>query len=44
MAYVIRREPWVGFPTPSLDQPDPWDAGWIRYEVESGLIRRVVLP
>jgi len=28
----------------SPDRPDPWDAGWIRYEVEGGLIRRVALP
>jgi imidazolonepropionase-like amidohydrolase len=26
------------------DHPDPWDAGWVRFEVEGGLIRRVVLP
>lgn len=26
------------------DRPDPWDVGWVRYEVESGLIRRVTLP
>ncbi len=26
------------------ERPDPWDVGWVRYEVEGGLIRRVVLP
>jgi len=26
------------------DKPDPWDVGWIRYEVENGRIRRVQLP
>ena len=26
------------------DWPDPWDAGWVRYEVVGGLIRRVELP
>jgi hypothetical protein len=26
------------------DKPDPWDVGWVRYEVESGRIARVVLP
>ena len=26
------------------EKPDPWDVGWVRYEVEGGLIRRVVLP
>jgi uncharacterized protein (TIGR02246 family) len=26
------------------DKPDPWDVGWVRYEVEGGLIRRVELP
>jgi uncharacterized protein (TIGR02246 family) len=26
------------------DKPDPWDVGWVRYEAEGGLIRRVVLP
>jgi len=26
------------------DKPDPWDVGWVRYEVEGGLIRRVTLP
>jgi uncharacterized protein (TIGR02246 family) len=26
------------------DRPDPWDVGWVRYEVEGGLIRRVQLP
>ncbi len=26
------------------DKPDPWDLGWVRYEVEGGLIRRVQLP
>ncbi|HET6411309.1 MAG TPA: nuclear transport factor 2 family protein [Anaeromyxobacter sp.] len=26
------------------DMPDPWDVGWVRYEVEGGLIRRVQLP
>ena len=25
-------------------RPDPWDAGWVRYEVEGGLIKRVELP
>jgi uncharacterized protein (TIGR02246 family) len=26
------------------DKPDPWDVGWVRYEVECGLIRWVALP
>ncbi|WP_242361068.1 amidohydrolase family protein [Anaeromyxobacter sp. SG17] len=26
------------------DKPDPWDVGWVRYEVEGGLIRKVMLP
>src|SRR5512138_3532931 len=26
------------------DKPDPWDVGWVRYEVEDGVIRRVHLP
>jgi uncharacterized protein (TIGR02246 family) len=26
------------------ERPDPWDVGWVRYEVEGGLIRRVELP
>ena len=26
------------------DKPDPWDVGWVRYEVDGGLIRRVHLP
>jgi uncharacterized protein (TIGR02246 family) len=26
------------------DKPDPWDVGWVRYEVSGGLIRRVDLP
>ena len=26
------------------EKPDPWDVGWVRYEVEGGLIRRVQLP
>jgi len=26
------------------DKPDPWDVGWVRYEVDGGLIRRVELP
>ena len=28
----------------SPDRPDPWDVGWVRYEVEGGLIRKVQLP
>lgn len=28
----------------SPDKPDPWDVGWVRYEVEGGLIKRVQLP
>lgn len=28
----------------SPDKPDPWDVGWVRYEVEGGIIRRAVLP
>ncbi len=28
----------------SPERPDPWDVGWVRYEVEGGLIRRVVMP
>ncbi len=26
------------------ERPDPWDVGFVRYEVEGGLIRRVELP
>jgi uncharacterized protein (TIGR02246 family) len=26
------------------EKPDPWDFGWVRYEVERGLIRRVQFP
>ena len=26
------------------ERPDPWDVGWVRYEVEGQLIRRVQLP
>jgi hypothetical protein len=26
------------------DKPDPWDVGWVRYEVEGGLIKHVHLP
>ncbi len=26
------------------EKPDPWDSGWVRYEVASGVIRRVELP
>ena len=26
------------------DKPDPWDAGWLRYEVRDGLIKSVQLP
>ncbi len=26
------------------EKPDPWDAGWVRYEVEGGLIKHVHLP
>jgi uncharacterized protein (TIGR02246 family) len=26
------------------DKPDPWDVGWVRYEVRGGLIQRVLLP
>jgi hypothetical protein len=28
----------------SPEKPDPWDVGWVRYDVEGGLIRRVELP
>jgi hypothetical protein len=28
----------------SPEKPDPWDVGWVRYEVAGGLIRRVQLP
>lgn len=28
----------------SPEKPDPWDVGWVRYEVDGGLIRRVELP
>lgn len=28
----------------SPDKPDPWDVGWVRYEVANGLIRKVELP
>jgi uncharacterized protein (TIGR02246 family) len=26
------------------EDPDPWDLGWVRYEVEGGLVRRVTVP
>jgi hypothetical protein len=26
------------------EKPDPWDLGWVAYEVENGLIRRIQLP
>jgi hypothetical protein len=26
------------------ERPDPWDVGWVRYQVADGLIRRVELP
>lgn len=26
------------------ERPDPWDVGWVRYEVQDGLIQRVQLP
>ena len=26
------------------DKPDPWDAGWVRYEVRDGKIKSVQLP
>jgi uncharacterized protein (TIGR02246 family) len=26
------------------EKPDPWDVGWVRYEVDGDLIRRVELP
>ena len=26
------------------ERPDPWDAGWVRYTVENGLIKNVELP
>ncbi len=28
----------------SPDKPDPWDVGWVRYEVANGLIQKVQLP
>jgi uncharacterized protein (TIGR02246 family) len=28
----------------SPDKPDPWDVGWVRYEVANGLIKTVQLP
>jgi len=28
----------------SPERSDPWDVGWVRYEVADGLIRRVTLP
>lgn len=28
----------------SPDKPDPWDVGWVRYEVADGLIKTVTLP
>ena len=28
----------------SPDKPDPWDVGWVRYEVADGLIKSVQLP
>ena len=26
------------------ERPDPWDVGWVRYELGDGLIRKVALP
>ena len=26
------------------DKPDPWDAGWLRYEVRDGVIKSVQIP
>src|SRR5207302_10557206 len=26
------------------ERPDPWDLGWVRYELGDGLIRKVALP
>src|SRR5205814_750428 len=26
------------------DKPDPWDAGWLRYEVRDGVIKSVQMP
>jgi uncharacterized protein (TIGR02246 family) len=26
------------------EHPDPWDVGWVRYEVDDGVIKRVELP
>ena len=26
------------------ERPDPWDVGWVRYTVDSGLIKNVELP
>ena len=26
------------------ERPEPWDMGWVRYEVEGDEIRRVELP
>ena len=28
----------------SPDKPDPWDVGWVRYEVANGVIQKVQLP
>jgi len=28
----------------SPERPDPWDVGWVRYEVEGGLTRKVQRP
>ena len=40
-AVVIDRELIFGR---GPEKPDPWDAGWVRYRVEAGLIQVVELP
>src|SRR5438105_9508238 len=37
---VLDHEILTGFP----GKPDPWDAGWVRYEVRGGKIKSVQLP
>jgi len=37
---VLDHEVITGYP----GKPDPWDAGWVRYEVRDGKIKSVQLP
>jgi hypothetical protein len=37
---ILDHEIITGWP----DKPDPWDVGWVRYEVRDGKIKSVQLP